>query len=154
RYSAHGLRYLETQALVSTLQDHDGKPIDMDEGVRLVRDALNRPEAKATGVTVRFLATIIRFAPNAEEQLEKAYAFVDRYRDLWVGVNMAGREDNDKGHPMRFLETFRKLRRTYSRIQLSIHGGELDSPGQDVRRTLFLGATRIGHGVNLISDPD
>jgi adenosine deaminase CECR1 len=30
----------------------------------------------------------------------------------------------------------------------------VDSPGQDVRRTLRLGATRIGHGVNLITDPD
>ena len=30
----------------------------------------------------------------------------------------------------------------------------MDSPGQDVRRTLMLGARRIGHGVNLITDPD
>src|SRR5947207_946041 len=67
---------------------------------------------------------------------------------------MAGREDNDKGHALRFLETFRKLRRTYSGVGLSIHGGEVDSPGQQVRHTLLLGATRIGHGVNLISDPD
>jgi hypothetical protein len=91
-------------------------------------------------MTVRFLLTIIRFAANAEEQVERPYAFVDGHRDLWVGVNIAGREDNDNGHPLRFLETFRKMRRTYSGIQLSIHGGEVDSPGQDVRRTLMLGA--------------
>lgn len=154
RYSAQGLRYLETQTGVALFMDHDGKAIEPDRGVQFFRDALNRPDAKATGVTVRFQATIIRFAPNAEEQLERAYAFVDRHRDLWVGVNMAGREDNARGHPLRFLETFRKLRRTYSDIPLSIHGGEVDSPGQDVRRTLMLGATRIGHGVNLITDPD
>jgi adenosine deaminase CECR1 len=46
------------------------------------------------------------------------------------------------------------MRRTYSGIGLSIHGGEVDSPGTQVRETLLLGATRIGHGVNLISDPD
>jgi adenosine deaminase CECR1 len=154
RYSAQGVRYLETQTGVASMQDHDGKPMETEAAVQVFRDALNRADAKATGVTVRFLATIIRFTPTAEERLEGAYAFVDTHRDLWVGVNMAGREDNDKGHPLRFLETFRKLRRTYSGIQLSIHGGEVDSPGQDVRRTLSLGATRIGHGVNLITDPD
>ena len=154
RDSAQGLRYLETQAGVSVLRDQDGQPIETERAVQFFRDALNRPDAKATGMTVRFQAVIIRYAPNAEELLERAYAFVDRHRDLWVGVNMAGREDNDKGHPLRFLETFRKLRRTYSGIQLSLHGGEVDSPGQDVRRTLTLGATRIGHGVNLITDPD
>jgi adenosine deaminase CECR1 len=103
---------------------------------------------------VRFLITIIRYAPNAEENLKKAYDFVDRHRDLWVGINMAGREDNEKGYALRFLESYREMRRKYSGIQLSVHGGEKDSPGREVRDTLLLGATRIGHGVNLISDPD
>jgi adenosine deaminase CECR1 len=125
RYAAEGLRYLETQTTVGTFMDQDGKPIDRNRAAQLFRDAL-----------------------------ERAYEFVNANRDLWVAVNMAGREDNDKGHPLRFLDTFRKLRRTYSGIQLSLHGGEVDSPGQDVRRTLMLGATRIGHGVNLLSDPD
>src|SRR5260370_4511989 len=44
--------------------------------------------------------------------------------------------------------------RKYSGIQLAIHGGEKDYPGRKVRDTLLLGATRIGHGVNLITDPD
>jgi adenosine deaminase CECR1 len=79
---------------------------------------------------------------------------VDRHRDLWVGINMAGREDNDKGYALRFLDTYRELRRKYSGIQLSIHAGEKDSPGREVRDTLLLGATRIGHGINLITDPD
>src|SRR5437899_5047413 len=132
---AKGLVYLETQAGVSVLRDQDGQPIETERAVQFFRDALNRPDVKATGMTVRFQAVIIRYAPNAEELLERAYAFVDRHRDLWVGVNMAGREDNDKGHPLRFLEKFRKLRRTYSSIQISLQGGEVDSPGQYVRRT-------------------
>jgi adenosine deaminase CECR1 len=153
RYSAQGLRYLETQTGLN-YQDREGHRLPPAEVAALFRGALNRPEAKATGMTVRFLLTIIRFAPNAEEALERAYAFVDAHRDLWVGINMAGREDNDKGYALRFLETYRKMRRTYSGIQLSIHAGEVDSPGHQVRNTLLLGATRIGHGVNLITDPD
>ena len=39
-------------------------------------------------------------------------------------------------------------------LQDVVHGGELDNPGPQVRQTLLLGAERIGHGLNLISDPD
>jgi adenosine deaminase CECR1 len=86
--------------------------------------------------------------------VEESWAFVDRHRDLWVSVNLVGREDNDKGYPLRFLETFREMRRRYPRIGLAIHGGEVDEPNEHVRDTLLLGADRIGHGTNLVSDPD
>jgi adenosine deaminase CECR1 len=115
---------------------------------------MSQEDAKATGVTVRFQDVVIRFRPDAEKKVEEAYAFVARHRDWWVGINMAGREDNEKGYPLRFLETYRKMRRTYSGIGLSIHGGEVDLPGRQVHDTLLLGATRIGHGLNLITDPD
>ena len=71
----------------------------------------------------------------------------------WVGVNMVGREDDDRGHPLRFLETIRGLRQQYPNVRLSIHAGEVDEPNYHVRDTLLLGADRIGHGLNLISDP-
>ena len=154
RYGAQGLRYVETQVGIPNFLDHDGKPIDPERGVEFFRERLNQADAKATGVVVRFQGGILRFSPQAEQQLERVYEFVSRHRDLWVGINMAGREDNGKGNAPRFLETYRKMRRTYSGINLSIHAGEMDSPGREVRNTLLLGATRIGHGVNLITDPD
>ena len=67
---------------------------------------------------------------------------------------MVGREDNDKGYPLRFLDTYRDLRRQYSGVRLSIHAGEFDEPNNHVRDTLLLGADRIGHGNNLITDDD
>jgi adenosine deaminase CECR1 len=150
---AQNMRYLEVQAR-PRFRDVNGAPIDEERGYAMLRAFLNSPEVQATGVTVRFQSVFIRFAPDAEAQLENAYAFLDKHRDLWVGINMAGREDNDKGYPLRFLETHRKMRRKYSGIRLSLHGGEVDSPGQDVRNTLLLGADRVGHGVNLITDPE
>ena len=153
RYSAQGLRYLETQVSASNFQDQEGILIGSEFAVQLFRDRLKQPDIQETSMTTRFLFTVIRFAPAAEETLKRAYAFVDRNRDLWVGINMAGREDNDKGYALRFLDTFREMRSKYSGIQLSIHAGEKDSPGHEVRDTLLLGATRIGHGVNLITDP-
>ena len=85
--------------------------------------------------------------------LKSAYEVVSK-NDLYVAVNMVGREDNDKGHPLRFLSTLRDLRRSYSGVRLSIHGGEVDEPNSHVKDTILLGAERIGHGLNLITDPD
>ena len=102
---------------------------------------------------MRFQDTILRFAPNAEEKLEWAYGFVDKHRDLWVGINFAGIEEDGKGYPLRFLATLRKMRAIYPTLALSIHAGEMDGPDSHIRDSLLLGASRIGHGVNLIQDP-
>lgn len=153
RYAAEGLRYLETQHSPQAL-DSQGKAIPLDEVARFYRHRLSQPDVTATGVAVRFQFPVLRFSPQAEQAIEAGYDFVAQNRDLWAGLNLVGREDNDKGHALRFLDTFRRLRRRYSGIRLSIHAGEVDSPGREVRNTLLLGAERIGHGVNLISDPD
>jgi len=153
-YGAEGLRYLETQQGALNFTDNDGNLIPAETAVDIFHQRLARPDALATGVTVRFQMTVLRFLPGAEQQLEKLYQFVDRHRDLWVGLNMAGIEENGHGYPARFLEKFRELRRVYPTLPLSIHAGEMDGPDQHIRDTLLLGATRIGHGVNLIKDPD
>lgn len=154
RYGREGIRYVETQVGLLGGFDQEGNAYPPDRVAETMRQMLARPEVKASGVTVRFLITVIRFRPDAEQRIEEAYAFLDRNRDLFVGLNLAGREDNDKGHALRFLETFRKMRRKYAGIHLSIHAGEVDAPGTQVRDTLLIGAERIGHGLNLITDPE
>ncbi len=153
-FGAEHLAYLETQFNATGMVDNDGRVIPDEEAVAFVRRRLSQPDAAATGVTVRFQHTILRFAPDAEERLERAYAFVDAHRDLWVGLNLAGIEENGAGYPSRFLDTFRRMRARYPTLALSIHAGEMDGPDRHVRDTLLLGASRIGHGVNLIKDPD
>ena len=153
-FGAEGVRYIEAQWIPGNMLDAAGKRMPAEEANRIVLERLRQPDALATGVTVRSQDVIIRYRPDAEKQLDEAYAWVAAHRENWVGINMAGREDNEKGYALRFLPEFRKLRRTYSDIPLSIHAGEKDSPGHEVRDTLLLGATRIGHGINLISDPD
>jgi adenosine deaminase CECR1 len=153
-FGAEGLRYLETQQGAFGFADNEGQPIPADQAAQAMRERLARPDALATGVTVRQQSTVLRFAPNAEQNLERIYKFVDANRDLWVGINMAGIEENGKGYPARFLEKYRELRRTHPTLALSIHAGEMDGPDRHIRDTLLLGATRIGHGVNLLKDPD
>ncbi|WP_052368198.1 adenosine deaminase family protein [Algiphilus aromaticivorans] len=154
RFGHEGVRYLELQASARGFVTPEGEPIPPAEVVQMYRDRMAEPDARDTGVTVRFLYTIGRYRPDAEQDLRDTYAFVDKYDDLWVGINMAGREDNDKGHPLRFLETYREMRRKYSGVDLAIHAGEVDEPSEHVRQTLLLGAKRIGHGVDLITDDD
>jgi adenosine deaminase CECR1 len=153
-FGAEHLSYLETQFVAEGMVDNDGRTIPDDEAVAFVKRRLSMPDVAATGVTVRFQRTILRFTPDAELRLADAYAFVDAHRDLWVGLNMAGIEENGRGYPLRFLETFRRMRARYPTLALSIHAGEMDGPDRHVRDTLLLGASRIGHGVNLIKDPD
>ncbi|MDB6158778.1 MAG: adenosine deaminase [Gammaproteobacteria bacterium] len=153
-FGKEGLAYLETQAELDGLRKSDGSAFTTAEVATIFRQELASPRAKATGVEVRFQYALLRFGPHAEQRLRDLYALVDQYRDLYVGVNMVGREDNAKGYPLRFLPVLRELRKRYPDINLSIHAGEMDEPDFHVRDTLLLGAKRIGHGVNLICDPE
>jgi len=153
-FGAEGLRYLEGQTHVHGMADNDGNFIPPEQFVHFLRQRLARPDVAATGVTLRLQLAVLRFLPHAERQLETFYTFVDAHRDLFVGLNMVGIEDNGFGYPRRFLEKFRELRRRHPEVKLAIHAGERDGPDTHIRDTLLLGADRIGHGVNLLKDPD
>ena len=126
----------------------DGSEISPDEVAKQINARLAQRDAQSLGITWRFQQAILRFIPSAEQSLEESWAFISR-NEPWVALNMVGREDDDKGHPLRFLETLRKLRQQDGSVKLSIHAGEVDEPNYHVRDTLLLGADRIGHGLNL-----
>ncbi|MBT8078692.1 MAG: adenosine deaminase [Gammaproteobacteria bacterium] len=153
-FSEEGLVYLETQVAVHGMFRPDGTEVTPEETVDILRKRLQAEDARATGVTVRFQLPLLRFLPNAEYAMRANYKFVYDNRDYFVGVDLVGREDNDKGYPRRFLDTLRELRRQYGGVGLAIHAGEVDEPNSHVRDTLLLGADRIGHGLNLITDDD
>jgi len=153
-FGKENVAYLETENAITGFTKPDGTEFSPESVADMFRAKLASPEWRATKVEVRFQNSILRFAPNAEEALKRYYAINDQYRDLFVGINMVGREDDQKGYPLRFLATLRELRHKYPDIKLSIHAGEQDEPSEHVRDTLLLGADRIGHGVNLIHDPD
>ncbi len=153
-YAAEGMVYVEYQIPDGPYEGPDGELIEAPQAFDILRETLARKDVRDLGVTVRFQLPILRFLPNAEDQLRRVYKLVHENPDLLVAVNMVGREDNDKGYPARFLPTLRELRQQYSGVRLSIHAGEVDEPNEHVRDTLLLGADRIGHGINLISDED
>jgi adenosine deaminase CECR1 len=153
-FSDEGMIYMEPDFSVFSSIRADGSRFPPNKVAEIVRNRLAAKDVTSTGMTVRLQLAILRFLPGATEHLKVMYKFVSENNDLWVAVDMVGREDNGKGYPKRFLETLRELRRAHHGVRLSIHGGEVDEPNRHVRDTLHLGAERIGHGVNLISDPD
>lgn len=153
-FGAENLRYLEGQTHVHNIADNEGNAITAEAYADHLRRRLAQPDAVATGVTLRLQLAVLRFLPDAEQQLEEHYKFVAAHRDLFVGLNLVGIEDNGHGYPRRFLEKFRELRRRFPTLALSIHAGERDGPDTHIRDTLLLGASRIGHGVNILQDPD
>ncbi|MEJ6669716.1 MAG: hypothetical protein QNL18_02235 [Pseudomonadales bacterium] len=150
-FADEGLVYLEPQVTLLGYRDKAGLALTPSEVATIFRARLNQPDLVKTGVTLRFQQSILRFLPDAETELAHAYQIVSDEPE-WIAVNMVGREDDDRGHPLRFLETIRGLRQQYPDVRLSIHAGEVDEPNHHVRDTLLLGADRIGHGLNLISD--
>ena len=151
-FGEEGVAYIEPQVAVQGLRTAAGEALEPDAVMDIYRQRIARPDAQATGVTVRMQLSLLRFRPDAEAQLERLYDIAARHKEI-VAVNMVGREDNDKGYPLRFLDTLRALRLQRSGVRLAIHAGEVDEPNHHVRDTLLLGAERIGHGLNLITDP-
>ena len=149
-----GVIYMEPQVGVKGFENERGGSLSADDVYGIYKNRLNRPDALATGVTVRCLLTILRFRKDAPSHVEPSFDFIYKHRDLWRGLNMAGREDNQKGYPARFTEAYDNALRKYPGVGISIHAGEQDEPSTHIFDTLRLGATRIGHGVNLIDDAE
>ena len=62
--------------------------------------ALAQKDAMDTGVEVRWQGVALRFAADAEQQIRDYYKHIDANRDVWVGINMAGREDDNRGYQL------------------------------------------------------
>ena len=151
-FADEGVAYIEPQVPVFGFLDRVGTPLAPEAVLAMYRQRLARADAQSTGVTVRFQLSALRFHADAERVVREIYRLASEHADI-VAVNLVGREDHDRGHALRFLDTFRDLRRTYPGVRLSIHAGESRRPDSHVRDTLLLGAARIGHGLNLIQDP-
>ncbi len=154
RFAAEGVRYLEIMSGPFGFRATDGTTMSPEAAEAHFKRLLDGEAARATGVRVRFQTVVLRFAPDAEEHVRRQSAWLASHRDLWRGLNLAGREDDNRGHPARFTDVFDEVLRTHPGIGLAIHAGESETRDTHIAETLRLGATRIGHACNLILDPD
>ncbi len=153
RFAAEGVRYMEIQSRFRGWKDAQGNYLTPAEADQIWRDRFDRPDAKATGVLVKFQGVVLRFSDDAEERVAESFAHIHRNKDLWVGINMAGREDDNRGYPSRFTDVYDQMLRKFPQVGISVHAGEAEKKDSHIFDSLRLGATRIGHGINLYRDP-
>ncbi len=153
RAASEHIDYLELQFDPTSLRNAIGNRVNSGEFIQLLRKRLTEPDVVSSGVAVRFQMAAYRLAADPEREMSNAFQFVSEHRDLWVGVNLLGQEGQPNGELSRFTSALIGLRSRYD-TPLSLHAGELDAPGHQVHDALVAGASRIGHAVNLASDPD
>lgn len=124
--------------------------LDLDDVIEAVTDGM-AAGAKATGISVGTIITIMRSGPHAAKVAEAAVlwrAMTDERPGGIIGLDLAGPE---KGYPSdAHMDGFRIAHNAGLRV--TIHAGEAD--GLDsIRNALHpSGADRIGHGVRIIDD--
>lgn len=128
--------------------------------IRLDRaaDSVNASLQPSERVCVRFLISLNRENPGVLGKLPLAFALASdpTLSKIVAGINLCGDEyPNEQASkaklsdPLLLAKTIRLLRKKYPSVALSIHAGESRKWDNHISEALMLGATRIGHGVNL-----
>ncbi len=128
--------------------------------IRLDRaaDSVNASLQPSKRVCVRFLISLNRENPGVLGKLPLAFALASdpTLSKIVAGINLCGDEYPNKQaskvkliDPLLVAKTIRLLRKKYPSVALSIHAGESRKWDNHISEALMLGATRIGHGVNL-----
>lgn len=120
--------------------------LNMSEVVNVVIDAVNAG-SKEFGVQTNLIGILSRTF-GVETCSKELNAILD-HKDKICALDLAGDELNFPADL--FVEHFKKARD--AGLQISVHAGEADGPESVWKAINLLGATRIGHGVNAISDP-
>lgn len=102
-------------------------------------------------MAVGLMCIIQRILPVKDA--ERVTVFAIQNRDTFIGLDLA---DNEVGFDSKPFAPF-FLKAKNSGLGISVHSGEANVPNAPryVREAIeFLGATRIGHGVQIYKDPD
>jgi adenosine deaminase len=102
-------------------------------------------------IAVGLLCTLQRILPVADA--ERVMEFVSSNTDTFVGIDLA---DNEVGFDSKpFREVFKAAKR--AGLGITVHAGEADVPKAPrfvMDAIEILGATRIGHGLQVYKDPE
>ncbi len=143
-----GLYYIELRFSPEHFALHNG--FDRVETTRLVIAAADKA-ADAAGIEIRYLITFNRAKQNQDEMTALYRAIRDIGHPRIVGVDLAG--DEVSFPPERFVDFFRAVN-TDGVFRSTVHAGEVSPASQIWSAVRDLGASRIGHGVACVSDPD
>jgi adenosine deaminase len=144
--AAENIVYLELRFTPIALGREKGFPLE--DVADWVISAVRRAE-QDFGIQVGLIVSM-----NRHESVELGHKFVDiaaanMSRGV-IGVDLAGAENRFPGAP--FEPVFRKAREVG--LAVTIHAGEWAGPESVIEAVDVLGATRLGHGVRTIEDPN
>jgi len=122
---------------------------ELDPGgvVEAVADGIKAAE-RDTGVRAQMIGIMSRTydTETCHRELDALLA----HRDHLVAIDLAG--DEQKFPAERFVDHFRRARE--AGLEVTVHAGEVDGPGSVWAAIRQLGATRIGHGIHSLRDPE
>ena len=139
------VHYLELRFSPQAISRYQG--YDMNEATEWFIEAVQEA-SRDFGIEVRLIITLVRHDP-IEQAREVAEIAFDRFsQGVIVGLDLAGDEINHSQMP--FSELFLEAKKIG--LGVTIHAGEWT--GAETVRTAIenLGADRIGHGVNIVTD--
>jgi len=153
-----GIRYAEIRYAP---QNHLNKGMTQEECVLATIEGLRKSEAldennaeggKNCGFRANLILCCMRTAPTAEniKKNRETIALVGKYLGKGVcGADLAGPEMEQS------TDTFKEIFKYAIELNVpfEIHAGESSGP-ESIRQALKLGASRIGHGVRCIEDPE
>ncbi|MCP4545231.1 MAG: adenosine deaminase [bacterium] len=143
--AADEVRYLELRFNPVALSAHN--EFTPAQACRCVQNA-SALAAVDCGIDVRLIISINRSEPErAHELLDIA---CDGVKEGITGLDLSGDEVNAAAEP--FIDLFDRARS--AGLDISVHAGEWTGP-ENIRFAIEeLNATRIGHGIGILDDPD
>jgi adenosine deaminase CECR1 len=154
-----GVYYCELKDDFGGLKDPYDNEIGIATALKLAHQAVEEFQQTNPNCDLRFVLTSSRSLSESDfgEYLKQAVELNSKHPDYVLGIDLCGEEDPNH-RAMFYRDQFLWLRDQVQNhgctLKISIHAGEsLDSTNSNVIDSFFLGADRIGHGINLIMDP-
>lgn len=119
-------------------------------GTRGMLEAMAEGAAAVAGVSYGAIITVVRERGPEEAARVVAEAVAARRDGRVVGVDLAGDEENYP--PALFAGAMGRARD--AGLGITVHAGEFSGPAGIWSAVYHLGATRIGHGIRAIEDPE
>jgi adenosine deaminase len=119
-----------------------------------IHEALNRGilrAQKAFPMAVGLICILQRIKPLKEG--ERVCDFAIAHKDTFIGIDLA--DDEEGFDPKAFAPLFQRARK--AGLHITVHSGEANTPqsAKWVKDSIeILGAERIGHGIQIVKDPE
>ena len=158
-----GVYYVELRDSLAPLYNLDGTPDLKDEAV--VHELLNARammRAEHPEFDCRLIVTDVRWAENAEANLERAISLRQRFPDFVIGYDLIGEEDSHAGSAtvekalafLPLLQSSKDSPNPEKSLPCYLHNGESAwADNENLFDAALLQCPRIGHGFNLFRYP-